>query len=419
LRRRVDMGLLTKLRNDERGISAVIVAVSLVGILGAALLSVDAGNMWQTRRTIIRGTDATALDQAIFAAKTGATDCSDTATTFDGVTYQAWTEIMQVNTAGFEFVDGIDPDCEFQAHPTIPGAGYVTVQSRKIADTRFGGIFGLGETKPYSFSAAQIGYPTAIKGLRPIGLCILNDHFQEWLAYEGGSISESAWLGMRGTAGHPTSKAGRSYGTGLVHRVLFEKDQPDECGADAGSPGNWGFLDFDGGGNPSGGEGSLADWFLNGYDGLVSAPDDCDADGTSPDPAGGAGDQCNGDPGAVGGNDTGACNTSNTAGAMRCIMSTPTNLKEFPIVVFDSAADCQPGGAGGENCKYDIARYVFIRLWGFELGSNGNFDVEFVPGVATGVCCETNPTQTDIKVVLLCAVDHDTSGMSVAARCGQ
>lgn len=408
------MGLLERFKKDERGISAVIVVVSLIGIFGATLLSIDAGNMWQTRRTIIRGTDATALDQAIFAAKTGATDCAEAAVTSGGVTYQAWTQIMQVNTAGFDFVDGMDADCEFFAHPTIPGAGYVGVQSRKVADTRFGSLFGIGDTKPFSFSAAQIGYPISIEGLRPIGLCILNDHVQEWISRQNGSLSEAAYNALRG---NPTTEHPVYDGAGVVHHITWNKDQPDECGSADSSPGNWGWLDYDGGSNPVG---DLRDWIINGYDGLVTAPDDCDADGTGPDPSGGAGDQCNGDPGAQSGTGN-TCSDSSVGNALACIKSTAGNIKEFPIVIFDSAISCEPGGGGGNNCKYDLARYAFVRLWGFDVGGNESsryFDFEFVEGVATGTCCDTSPSQDDVKVVFLCSVDHDTSGMTVAQRCG-
>src|SRR6266487_3449559 len=52
------------LRKDERGITSVVVAVCLVALIGAAMLTIDAGNVWSTRREIITGTDAAALDAA-------------------------------------------------------------------------------------------------------------------------------------------------------------------------------------------------------------------------------------------------------------------------------------------------------------------------------------------------------------------
>ena len=325
---------------------------------------------------------------------------------------------MQKNTSGFEFVDGVEQDCQFYPNSAVPGTGYVGVQGRKVSDTRFGGLFGIGDSRPYSFSAARIGYPSAVKGLRPIGLCIENHHYQEWLALQNGTMSQAQYEALNDipSAEHPSYA-----GAGVVHHITWNKDQPNACGDIDNSPGNWGWQDFNGNGNPSS---ELADQILNGYDGLVSAPGDCDADGTSPDPSGGAGDQCNGDPGAGGGSSSGGCSmpVSNVAEALRCIMSrpgTPPVIHEFPIVVFDNATDCTTGGGGGNNCAYDLARYVYVRMWGFDLGSNGYFDFEFVEGVATGLCCDTSPAQDDVKIVFLCAVDHDISGLSEAQRCGQ
>src|SRR5688572_7733199 len=106
----------SKLR-QERGISAVIAVISLLGLFGAALLSLDAGNMWQTRRNIIQGTDATALDQAINAAKTGATSCNGT-----------WDVILKANSPGATPVS-----CTFNPDPTVPGVGWIGVEATKEA----------------------------------------------------------------------------------------------------------------------------------------------------------------------------------------------------------------------------------------------------------------------------------------------
>src|SRR5437867_1812948 len=74
-------------KKDERGIAAVIVAISLAALFGALLLSVDAGNLWQTRRNLITATDATALDRAREAALNGSsTACSS-----------SWTSLLTSN----------------------------------------------------------------------------------------------------------------------------------------------------------------------------------------------------------------------------------------------------------------------------------------------------------------------------------
>src|SRR2546427_12837476 len=61
---------------DERGISAVVVVVSLIALFGAAVLSIDAGSAWATRRKIVTATDAAALAAARLFSKGLADPCS-------------------------------------------------------------------------------------------------------------------------------------------------------------------------------------------------------------------------------------------------------------------------------------------------------------------------------------------------------
>jgi hypothetical protein len=395
---------------NERGITSVIAVVSLVAIFGSAMLSVDFGNMWTTRKTIISGTDATALDQALFAAKTGASDCNRIGSAGYNGAYQDWTNILQTNTKGF--VVG-SQTCNFTSVNSGGVIGYVGVEARKEAQTRFGGLFNLGNSQPYSFSAARVYYPDAIQGLRPIGICINNPHVQEWLDY----LNNGTTMPSSGPD-HPNYVGS----TLPVHRIEYSNAANEPCGE---APGNWGYQDYDGddGGNSSE---EFKDWMLDGYDGLVNAPSDCDNDGSGVnDQPGGVGDDCPGNPGNESANDNGACGDSSLSSVMGCLKSipgSPPTIKEFPIVIFDTATCTTGGGGGGNNCTYNVVRYVVVRLWGFRLtgGDNGRyFDFEFVPGIASGPCCDPSPNQTDIKAVSLCAVDHDTSGLTQAQRCTQ
>src|SRR5919108_3678502 len=61
--------MLTKLRamlKREDGISAVIVGIALVTLFGFAVLSVDAGSLWSTRRGLVTDTDAGATAAALY-----------------------------------------------------------------------------------------------------------------------------------------------------------------------------------------------------------------------------------------------------------------------------------------------------------------------------------------------------------------
>lgn len=399
---------LLRLRNED-GVAAVIVVVSLVGIFSAALLSLDFGNMWSTRKTIISGTDATALDQALFVAKTGAVDCNRIGgPAFNGA-YQDWTNILQINTSGF--VVGTQT-CQVTTLNSGGIVGYVSVEAKKEAETRFGGLLGVGNSQPYSLSAARVYYPDAVQGLRPIGICIQNSHVQEWLGY----LNNGTPMPSTGPD-HPSYQGA----TLPVHRITYSKDSNDACG---GAPGNWGFQDYDGddGGNS---DEEFKDWMLDGYEGLVNAPSDCDNDGSgSNDQPGGVGDSCPGNPGSGAANSGQGCSNDSLASVLACVQSvpgSPPEVKEFPIVIFDGATCDSSGGAGGGNtCTFNVVRYVVVRLWGFKLTGSQDaryFDFEFVPGIANGPCCDPTPDQTDIKAVQICAVDHDTSGLTQAQRC--
>lgn len=382
-----------RIHREERGISTVIVAVSLVGIIGAAMISLDAGNMWQTRRNIITGTDSTALDQAKFLAfSSDPVALCRTATSGQ----LSWEDYMLRNSGGGLGVDPIACD----AVSNGDGTGYVVVQGRKEASTRFGGLFGIGNTNPYSYSAAEWGYITEAEGLRPMGICGENEHIQEWLAFKNNDTP------MPSTGPeHPIYS-----GAGVVHRIMFTKENPDACGEDA--PGNWGWMDFECNndddtpesvcGNPNS---TLVEWILNGYQPPVGVGD-CDGDAGTP--GGESGDYCNGETGSSGGS---------VANALQTLVD---NHTKFAIPIFDTATD-PPGNNTFFNMKY----FVGVKLWGFQVTGDASeryFDFEFVDLVTSGNCCSPVPeVDTGLRGITLCDVDHDGSGLppleAAAAKC--
>lgn len=412
---------MRRLRKDERGISTIIVVVSLLGIFGATMLSLDAGNMWQTRRKIVTGTDSTSLQQAktyAFNSVTGAG--SEICPT--GIA-DSWTDhLTSVGGSGTTPIK-----CE--AFWNADGTGYVVVEGSKNAKTRFGQLLGIGDTQPYSLSAAQWGFITEAEGLRPMGVCAKNDHFRQWVALKDGTITQGQYdaLADTGDVGkadgadadvfldpdNATPPPGPGDGlmdypsypavTGVVHRIFFQNESPDECGPDDNKvPGNWGWVDFNYGSNQNS---DLVDWILYGYNESVVGIDDCDADG---DETGGeTGDPCDGEPGSSGGS---------VAGELQTLVN---NQTKFAVPIYDEAA------LNGSNATLSMFAFVGVILRGFDVTgpqAGRYFDFEFVDLQLSGTCCvQAAPggIDTGIRGVKICAVDHDEnmSAARIAERC--
>ena len=366
-------------------------AISLLGLFGAALLSMDYGNTVSTRRNLVTGTDSTALDQAKHLAFASSGTCQLT-----------WTDYLIRNVGGA----GTTPlTCTPSfGTGTQTGMGWVGVDARKSAETRFGGLFGLGNTNPYSFSAAQWGFITQAEGLRPMGICLENEHIQEWIAYQNGGMTETQYnaLPVTDLLAHPIYP-----GAGVTHRILFTKDNPDDCGTDA--PGNWGWMDFECNNDADtpaeicgNSNAELVQLIQYGYQELAGLGD-CDGDAGTP--GGETGDYCNGDTGSSGGS---------VGSALNSLIS---NQIEFLIPIFDSVTV-----DSGNNVYFNMVYFVAVRLLGFRMTgpeSGRYFDFEFVELVASGNCCSPAPAvDTGIRGVRLCAVDHDTQpGATDAGRC--
>ena len=390
------MGILKRLGRDERGISAVVAVVSLLGIFGAATLSIDAGNAWQSRRNLITGTDAAALSEASELGMSGGSSCTGI---YDSVL---------TNNSGsdvYERTCTVTPGA-------VPGTGYVTVEGRKPVDVRFGAVLGLGDTNAYSMSAAMVGFPVTGRGLRPIAFCDQNEHVQEWLDLrlrqemgtddEYDQLDDVPTFDDLGRLKHPPEGTYAEQ-TGVVHRMYFLRSVDDgACGTFSG---NWGWLNFDGGNNATG---EINDWLTNGYDGDVSIRD-------SSDPA------CPGVPG------TGDATDSEQG----CVPATPGDLgssikpgldaimnKTFHILVIDSGA-CV---GGGTTCRLEAWGFLGVTLRGYKVtGPNSSryFDFEFTNIQISGICCDSTPNgDTGTRVITLCAVDHDSASITAANRCG-
>jgi hypothetical protein len=205
----------------EEGAAAIVIAVCVSVLFGAAAIVIDAGDIWQERRQLVTATDAAALAAAQDEAN-GVNGCALTANAYlqansDGSTLSSCTASPQAAT------------------------GEVTIQAEIIVEHALAKVLGRDQTVVNASSTAEYGIPGGIYGLRPFALCSQSPGFMAW--------QES---------GHSTTQ---------VFRITYDKDQPDHCGAPA--PGNWGLIDFDGGANSNT---DTQEWVQNGYPGLVTSP---------------------------------------------------------------------------------------------------------------------------------------------------
>jgi hypothetical protein len=162
---------------------------------------------------------------------------------------------------------------------------------------------------------------------------------------------------------------------------------------------------------------------LDGYDGVVGT-DDCDADGETE--GGEVGDGCAGDPGA-GGGATPTCNRNTVSGALNCLKSTASDIKEPIFIVIFDTANCTPRGpgnpppgGGGNNCTFHVIDFVGVRLWGFDITAGDArryLDLEFIEATGSGICCSS--ARTNVRVLEICAVDHDSRPIGGTDRCAQ
>lgn len=181
-----------RLRDDERGIAAVVVVIVVIALMGAAMLTLDAGNIWTTRRGIITGTDASVLDAAqmfntgVFNACEATSSGSPSWTAAN----QHATDVLTQNHTRSEH-DLTDP-VQFAVEVLDPSQcatggytpGKVTYEGRLEAQGFFSQVFGFGNTKPYSTSTAIWGYIQSIgEGLRPFSVCQGDRQFTDYLTY--------------------------------------------------------------------------------------------------------------------------------------------------------------------------------------------------------------------------------------------
>lgn len=124
---------------DERGVTIIIVALTLVAMMGMLVLVVDVGGLLFKRRELVNGSDAAALA----FAETCASGSTASQGEIDGDQYAA------ANVAGLTAADGGSVGAESDLAECdgvgSPGSGYVTVQYTSPQRLFFAPVLGFGD----------------------------------------------------------------------------------------------------------------------------------------------------------------------------------------------------------------------------------------------------------------------------------
>jgi Flp pilus assembly protein TadG len=159
------MRKLERLRDDERGATAIIVALCLIGLIGMMVLVVDVGGLLWNRRAMVNASDAAALA----AAKSCVLPATQDARTAE----QAADEWALDNSSAAQ-ASGITNILQSSGCDTS-ATGYVTVQYGANQQLFFAGIFGAGQGHVTTRATAIWG-PAG--SANPMPIVVYQDSFQ-------------------------------------------------------------------------------------------------------------------------------------------------------------------------------------------------------------------------------------------------
>lgn len=226
-----------RVKQNETGAAALIVAVLGIVVFGMLAFVTDLGLAYVHKQRVQNGADSAALAVAQEIARTAEPDqnCAEIAATMAGLP-------MREGFAEPYFAQNVSQDASLADGATgfaigcDTETGLVTVEvaGKQSSPMFFGGVFGGGED---GIAVAQsaisvVGPAGAVTGVRPFAIC--QALANQLLANPSGSLT-----------------------------IPFDNSDTG-CGS---ASGNWGVLDLDGGSN---GTSDLAAWVATGYDQPIS-----------------------------------------------------------------------------------------------------------------------------------------------------
>lgn len=249
---------------DEEGASATVFVLSLTMLFAVALLALDGGSLFVSRRGQIADTDSAALAIAQHLADT---PCDwDDPVTLQGIATDYAVTKNGSDRVGTPEVTPLAVDAA-----GCPTAATVVVSTERDVGLRWAALVPGVDTSATTgvTSGAVFGPLSGIDNLRPMGICIEDPHFvhergpgSPWPAYDASDLIDveadyrNDWPEMFIATNpkmkedfvlHPlVNKDLALYPvTSRVHRMtFFEPEAADWCGG--GPNGHFGWLDFDG-----------------------------------------------------------------------------------------------------------------------------------------------------------------------------
>ena len=142
------MRVTTQHRPAEQGAAMVLVMLAMFALCGAAAFTIDLGNGWQTRRSLITGTDAAALAAAQTYAN-GGNGCTSVAASYLTMNSPA-AALTGCTRSGVGSAGGL-----------------VTVTASEPVDAYFGPVIGFNDWTVTSATSALYGPITSPTGYVP------------------------------------------------------------------------------------------------------------------------------------------------------------------------------------------------------------------------------------------------------------
>jgi Flp pilus assembly protein TadG len=208
------------IRRHDRGAVTAMTGLALVPLLMVSAIVIDGGRVYVNRQRAQTAAEAAALAGATSWAR-GDAPCGPFVTA-----------MVESNAGGTSAVD-----CSVSRAPV---GGRIDVLVNLPVPTFFSGLLARDSTTVTGQASVRLGGALAVRGLRPMALCIGSPPVSEWIA--------------------------SGYTDTSVKRIPLESTGAG-CAGDV--TGNWAMLDFNGGSNSTS-EGR--EWIANGYPGAIQVP---------------------------------------------------------------------------------------------------------------------------------------------------